>query len=93
MSDSYVEMDLRFSENADLRTDVVGGNTKVRWGKLLEHFDSCAGAAAYKHVLHDGASVADAAKYGIYLVTAAVEVSCHRSAPCSAVHWRLFQSP
>lgn len=75
MADSYVEMDLRLADDGDLRAELVGGNTKVRWGKLLEHFDSCAGAAAYKHVLPDGASVADASKYGIYLVTAAVEVS------------------
>lgn len=73
MADSYVEMDLRFSADEELRTDVVGGNTKVRWGKLLEMFDTCAGAASYKHVLPDGAAVADAAKYGVYLVTAAVE--------------------
>lgn len=52
MADSYVEMDLRFSEDEKLRTDVVGGNVKIRWGVLLEYFDSCAGAAAYKLVRH-----------------------------------------
>lgn len=73
MGDSYVQLDLPFSTEASLREQYVGGISKVRIGRLMEDFDSLAGAAAYKHVLPDGVDLADASKYGFYLVTAAVD--------------------
>ena len=36
-------------------------------------FDSLAGAAAYRHVLPDGCKPQDASRWGVYLVTAAVD--------------------
>ncbi|BGP37172.1 hypothetical protein JCM10450v2_001078 [Rhodotorula kratochvilovae] len=73
MGESYVQMDLHFSEDAGLREQYVGGLSKVRMGRLMEDFDSLAGAAAYRYVLPDGADIAQANKYGFYLVTAAVD--------------------
>ncbi|KAI5481055.1 acyl-CoA thioester hydrolase [Pseudohyphozyma bogoriensis] len=65
MSDSYVELDLRFSEDPALREQYVGGNTGVRMGRLME--------AAYRHVLPSGMPISAASDYGFYLVTAAVD--------------------
>lgn len=45
----------------------------MRLGRLMEDFDSLAGAAAYRHVLPDGVDIVEASKYGFYLVTAAVD--------------------
>ncbi|GAA6000670.1 hypothetical protein JCM10207_004602 [Rhodosporidiobolus poonsookiae] len=73
MGDSYVQMDLRFSEDNTLREQYVGGISQIRMGRLMEDFDSVAGAAAYRYVLPDGVDIADASKYGFYLVTAAVD--------------------
>ncbi|BGP59456.1 hypothetical protein NBRC10512v2_000751 [Rhodotorula toruloides] len=73
MGDSYVQMDLLFSKDESLREQYVGGLSKVRMGRLMEDFDSLAGAAAYRYVLPDGADIATAHKYGFYLVTAAVD--------------------
>ncbi|GAA5850806.1 hypothetical protein JCM8547_009093 [Rhodosporidiobolus lusitaniae] len=73
MGDSYVQLDLKFSENSSLREDYVGGLSKVRMGRLMEDFDSIAGAAAYRYVLPDGAPISDSSKYEFYLVTAAVD--------------------
>ncbi|GAA5831239.1 hypothetical protein JCM11251_007805 [Rhodosporidiobolus azoricus] len=73
MGDSYVQLDLRFSQDSTLRETYVGGLSKVRMGRLMEDFDSLAGAASYRHVLPEGAEIADASKYGFYLVTAAVD--------------------
>ena len=39
----------------------------------MEDFDSLAASAAYRYVLPDGCEPADAHKYGLYLVTAAVD--------------------
>ncbi|GAA5967911.1 hypothetical protein JCM21900_000743 [Sporobolomyces salmonicolor] len=73
MGDSYVQMELRFSEDESLREQYVGGLSKVRTGRLMEDFDSLAGAAAYRYVLPDGCKIDEASKYGFYLVTAAVD--------------------
>ncbi|KAL8279297.1 hypothetical protein RQP46_008334 [Phenoliferia psychrophenolica] len=73
MEDSFVAMDLLFSQDAALREQYVGGQAKVRMGRLMEDFDSLAGTAAYRHVLPDGATPADAASHGLYIVTAAVD--------------------
>ncbi|BGP13272.1 hypothetical protein JCM10213v2_001191 [Rhodosporidiobolus nylandii] len=73
MGDSYVQLDLRFSQDEQLREAYVGGLSKVRVGRLMEDFDGVAGAAAYRHVLPEGAEVDDATKHGFYLVTAAVD--------------------
>ncbi|KAK4701459.1 acyl-coenzyme A thioesterase 9, partial [Phenoliferia sp. Uapishka_3] len=73
MEDSYVSMDLLFSSNAALREQYIGGLAKVRMGRLMEDFDALAGTAAYRHVLPDGTTPADAASYGLYIVTAAVD--------------------
>ncbi|GAA5967819.1 hypothetical protein JCM3765_001892 [Sporobolomyces pararoseus] len=73
MGDSFCLMDLRFSQDDSLREEFVGSFSKVRMGALLEKFDWLAGSSAYQHVLPKGVSVADASKYGFYLVTAAVE--------------------
>jgi len=34
--DSYVELDLKFSEDSKLREQYVGGLSKVRMGRLME---------------------------------------------------------
>ncbi|GJN87873.1 hypothetical protein Rhopal_000828-T1 [Rhodotorula paludigena] len=73
MGDSYVQMDLRFSQDESLHEQYVGGMSKVRMGRLMEDFDSLAGAAAYRYVLPDGADISEATKHGFYLVTAAVD--------------------
>ncbi|GAA5860449.1 hypothetical protein JCM3774_000425 [Rhodotorula dairenensis] len=73
MGDSFVQLDLPFSKDSGLREQYVGGISKVRMGRLMEDFDSLAGAAAYRHVLPDGVDIAAAHKYGFYLVTAAVD--------------------
>ncbi|GAA5924811.1 uncharacterized protein JCM15063_005740 [Sporobolomyces koalae] len=73
MGDSFCSMELKFSEDEALLEEFVGSYSKVRMGALLEKFDWLAGSSAYQHVLPKGVSVADAAKYGFYLVTAAVE--------------------
>ena len=73
MGDSFVQLDLPFSKDANLREQYVGGISKVRMGRLMEDFDSLAGAAAYRYVLPDGVDIATAQKYGFYLVTAAVD--------------------
>ncbi|GAA5973757.1 hypothetical protein JCM11641_005119 [Rhodosporidiobolus odoratus] len=73
MQDSYVQLDLRFSQDETLRGQYVGGASKVRMGRLMEDFDGVAGAAAYRHVLPDGAHIDASGKYGFYLVTAAVD--------------------
>jgi acyl-coenzyme A thioesterase 9 len=73
MGDSFVQLDLPFSKDASLREQYVGGISKVRMGRLMEDFDSLAGAAAYRYVLPDGVDIATAQKYGFYLVTAAVD--------------------
>ncbi|GAA5908719.1 uncharacterized protein JCM6883_004150 [Sporobolomyces salmoneus] len=73
MKDSFCSMDLKFSEDEALREEFVGGLSKVRMSAILEKFDWLAGSSAYQHVLPNGTSVADASKYGFYLVTAAVE--------------------
>jgi len=36
MADSYVQMDLRFSQDEGLREQYVGGLSKVRMGRLME---------------------------------------------------------
>lgn len=66
-------MDLPFSTDERLREAYVGGLSRIRMGRLMEDFDSVAGAAAYRYVLPDGAKVEDAGKWGLYLVTAAVD--------------------
>ncbi|GAA6010846.1 hypothetical protein JCM11491_004563 [Sporobolomyces phaffii] len=71
--DSFCSMELKFSEDDALKEEFVGGYSKVRMGALLEKFDWLAGSSAYQHVLPTGTSVADASKYGFFLVTAAVE--------------------
>ncbi|GAA6030042.1 hypothetical protein JCM8097_009228 [Rhodosporidiobolus ruineniae] len=73
MADSFVSLDLCFSQDDSLKEQYVGGLSKVRMGRLMEDFDGVAGAAAYRHVLPDGAEIRDASKYGFYLVTAAVD--------------------
>ncbi|GAA5932046.1 hypothetical protein JCM3775_004222 [Rhodotorula graminis] len=72
MADSYVQMDLPFSHDEGLREQYVGGLSKVRMGRLMEDFDSLAGAAAYRYVLPDGAEISDASGV-FFLVTAAVD--------------------
>ncbi|KAM0751769.1 hypothetical protein T439DRAFT_324959 [Meredithblackwellia eburnea MCA 4105] len=73
MEDSYVQMDLLFSKDDVLKEQYVGGHAKVRMGRLMEDFDSLAGTAAYRHVLPDSCTPADAASFGLYIVTAAVD--------------------
>ncbi|SCV72640.1 BQ2448_4177 [Microbotryum intermedium] len=74
VQDSYVQLDLKFSEDPVLRESYLGGLSKQpRMGRLMEDFDSVAGAAAYRFVLPDGVTVAEAESYGLYLVTAAVD--------------------
>jgi hypothetical protein len=36
MRDSYIELDLKFSENPELREQYVGGYAQVRTGRLME---------------------------------------------------------
>ncbi|KDE05804.1 hypothetical protein MVLG_03893 [Microbotryum lychnidis-dioicae p1A1 Lamole] len=74
VQDSYVQLDLKFSEDPVLRESYLGGLSKqTRMGRLMEDFDSVAGAAAYRYVLPDGVTVSEAESYGLYLVTAAVD--------------------
>ncbi|KAM0788991.1 hypothetical protein ACM66B_003060 [Microbotryomycetes sp. NB124-2] len=73
MRDSWVSMDLNFSTNEALRAEYVGGVSKIRLGRLMEDFDTTAGAAAYRYILPDGAKVSDAFRHGIFVVTASVE--------------------
>ncbi|SGY67461.1 BQ5605_C004g02777 [Microbotryum silenes-dioicae] len=74
VQDSYVQLDLKFSEDPVLRESYLGGLSKQpRMSRLMEDFDSVAGAAAYRYVLPDGVTVSEAESYGLYLVTAAVD--------------------
>ncbi|SCZ92638.1 BZ3500_MvSof-1268-A1-R1_Chr5-2g08056 [Microbotryum saponariae] len=74
VQDSYVQLDLKFSEDPVLRESYLGGLSKQpRMGRLMEDFDSVAGAATYRFVLPDGVAVSEAESYGLYLVTAAVD--------------------
>ncbi|EJU01817.1 Thioesterase/thiol ester dehydrase-isomerase [Dacryopinax primogenitus] len=73
MHDSYVELVLPFLSQASLLeqyTNVAGG---IRNGKLMEHLDSLAGSAAYKHILGPSTEDITMSSTDFYLVTAAVE--------------------
>ncbi|KAK4057920.1 hypothetical protein OIO90_001139 [Microbotryomycetes sp. JL221] len=73
MRDSWSSMDLNFSTDEALRAEYVGGVAKVRLGRLMEDFDTVAGAAAYRYILPDGAPIDEAKRHGIYVVTASVD--------------------
>ncbi|KZT61476.1 Thioesterase/thiol ester dehydrase-isomerase [Calocera cornea HHB12733] len=74
MHDSYVELMLPILSQPSMLeqyTNVAGG---IRNGKLMEHLDSLAGSAAYKHILGPTAdSPSSLSSIDFYLVTAAVE--------------------
>ncbi|KZO98279.1 Thioesterase/thiol ester dehydrase-isomerase [Calocera viscosa TUFC12733] len=74
MHDSYVELMLPILSQPSMLeqyTNVAGG---IRNGKLMEHLDSLAGSAAYKHILGPAAdSPSSLSSIDFYLVTAAVE--------------------
>ncbi|KAK4055510.1 hypothetical protein OIV83_000056 [Microbotryomycetes sp. JL201] len=66
-------MNLNFSSNEALRAEYVGGVSKIRLGRLMEDFDTVAGAAAYRYILPDEADISDAFRHGVYVVTASVD--------------------
>lgn len=51
MSDSFCQMELKFSEDEALREEFVGSYSKVRMGALLEKFDWLAGSSAVRRSL------------------------------------------
>ncbi|KAH8926184.1 Thioesterase/thiol ester dehydrase-isomerase, partial [Atractiella rhizophila] len=73
ISSSYTTFTLPFSKDPALHEVYVGGMTSVRMGRLMEDFDTLAGSIAYNHCLPDGYGAQDARKFGIYVVTAAVD--------------------
>lgn len=51
MSDSFCQMELKFSQDEALREEFVGSYSKVRMGALLEKFDWLAGSSAVRRSL------------------------------------------
>lgn len=51
MSDSFCQMELKFSQDEALREEFVGSYSKVRMGALLEKFDWLAGSSAVRYFL------------------------------------------
>ncbi|KZO90057.1 Thioesterase/thiol ester dehydrase-isomerase [Calocera viscosa TUFC12733] len=74
MHDTYVELMLHILSQPSMLeqyNNVAGG---IRNGKLMEHLDSLAGSAAYKHILGSAAdSPSSLSSIDFYLLTAAVE--------------------
>ncbi|KEI42766.1 uncharacterized protein L969DRAFT_92191 [Mixia osmundae IAM 14324] len=73
MSDSYLSWDLPLESDGKLLDEYIGADYQIRLGRLLEDLDTLAGCVAYLHILPDIASFDDLDKYGVFLVTAAVD--------------------
>jgi acyl-coenzyme A thioesterase 9 len=81
MHDSYAQIDLPLASSPALFEQYTNARGGIRTGKLMEHLDSLAGSAAYKHVLGPEASTLQGGvkERGFYIVTAAVDRLLPRS--------------